>query len=88
MQTQRIYGAQFVWPAQGREGNVNALFTKNRNHRVIVVAVRIAEDRKACADFSSKILLSTLNFLLHLFGRHFRHDGMRSGVGPDCEACS
>jgi len=70
VQAEKIQGVQLVWPAQGRESKANALFPENRDHGVIMVAIRIAEDRQACTDFSSDIFLRTVNLLSHLFGRN------------------
>ena len=83
VQPQRIRGAQFVTPVQRREREANALFAENGCHRVIVVAIRIAEDRQAGADFSLQIFLRTLNLFAHLSGRNFRHDGMGSRMRPE-----
>ena len=86
VQAEKIQGVQLVWPAQGRESKANALFPENRDNSVIVVAIWIAEYRQARADFSLKIFLGTLNLLVHLFGRNFRHDGVCSRMRTECQS--
>ena len=84
MQTERIDEAQFVCPAQRSESKPNALFAEHSKHHVIVVAIRIAEDRQARADFSLQIFERALNLLSHSFGRNLRHEGVCSCMRSKC----
>src|SRR5215469_1621953 len=84
MQTEGIDGAPFVGPAQRRKSKANSLFSKHRDNRVIVVAIRIAEDWQADADFSFKVFQRPLHLLAHLCARNLSHDRVRSGVRSEC----
>src|SRR5260221_3871318 len=85
VQTERIQGTQIVWPAERCESKANTLFAKDRDNRVIVIAIRIAEDWQADADFSLQIFLRTLDLLADLFERRLRHDGVCSRVRSECQ---
>src|SRR5215467_10467024 len=55
VQAQRIDGAPMVWSAQCRESKADALLPEGGDNGVIVVAIWVAENRQALADFSLQI---------------------------------
>jgi len=80
VQAERINGAPLVWAAQRSEGKPDALLPENTHNGVIVVAIRVAENRQAHGGFLLQVFLRTPYLLPHLFGSNFGHDGVCSRV--------